>query len=173
MTSVADIKVFATPVMVTVAKSLDAPIKLLAPKPTSSPSSAVEYAMLGLGDVVIPGLMIALCLRFDLAQYAKRRLADRQSGSTGTVARKDPTTTTKRHSQVAIEDIGPKSPFPRPYFWMGIISYLIGLGTTMGVMHVWKAAQPALLYLSPACCESFFARTLLELGVLHDDLALR
>ena len=28
---------------------------------------------------------------------------------------------------------------------------MIGLGTTVGVMHVFKAAQPALLYLVPSC----------------------
>jgi minor histocompatibility antigen H13 len=29
--------------------------------------------------------------------------------------------------------------------------YFAGLATTMAVMHTFKAAQPALLYLSPAC----------------------
>lgn len=80
--------------------------------------------MLGLGDVVIPGLMVALCLRFDLAQYARRNPG---------------------------KDIGPRSNFSRPYFWTGVISYLIGLATTMAVMTYSKTAQPALLYLSPAC----------------------
>ena len=28
---------------------------------------------------------------------------------------------------------------------------MIGLGTTVGVMHFFKAAQPALLYLVPSC----------------------
>ncbi|KAG9454567.1 hypothetical protein H6P81_007471 [Aristolochia fimbriata] len=43
--------VFFTPVMVSVAKSFDAPIKLLFP--TSDPLR--PYSMLGLGDIVIPG----------------------------------------------------------------------------------------------------------------------
>lgn len=37
------------------------------------------------------------------------------------------------------------------YFITGFVSYMIGLGTTVGVMHVFKAAQPALLYLVPSC----------------------
>lgn len=115
--------------MVTVAKGLDAPIKLLAPKPNTT-GGITDFAMLGLGDVVIPGLMIALCLRFDLAQHALRN-----PGKT------DPS------------QVGPRASFARPYFWTGIISYLVGLGVTIGVMQHFKRAQPALLYLSPACCE--------------------
>jgi minor histocompatibility antigen H13 len=115
--------VFATPVMVTVAKGIDAPIKLLAPKS----GSASDFAMLGLGDIVIPGLVIALCLRFDLWRHVKR----------------NPAEDTTRHSS-----------FSRLYFWTGIVSYIIGLATTMAVMHYFRAAQPALLYLSPACSES-------------------
>lgn len=45
--------------MVTVATTLDVPIKLVFPGPKRD-------SMLGLGDVVLPGIMIALALRFDL-----------------------------------------------------------------------------------------------------------
>ncbi|WVQ65048.1 uncharacterized protein L199_003218 [Kwoniella botswanensis] len=115
--------VFATPVMVTVAKSIDAPIKILSPK--SSPfGHPKDFAMLGLGDIVVPGLVIALCLRFDLHRYAKF------------------------HPQ---EEVTTRSRFSKPYFYTGMISYVVGLATTMVVMHTFRAAQPALLYLSPAC----------------------
>lgn len=108
--------------MVTVAKGIDAPIKLLAPKP----GSTSDFAMLGLGDIVIPGLVIALCLRFDMHRYVQR----------------NPDKDTTKYSS-----------FSRLYFWTGIVSYIIGLATTMIVMHQFKHAQPALLYLSPACSE--------------------
>ncbi|KHN10231.1 Minor histocompatibility antigen H13 [Glycine soja] len=52
--------VFFTPVMVSVAKSFDAPIKLLFP----TADSARPFSMLGLGDIVIP----ALALRFDVSR---------------------------------------------------------------------------------------------------------
>ncbi|KIR39963.1 minor histocompatibility antigen H13 [Cryptococcus deuterogattii 99/473] len=97
--------VFATPVMVTVAKGIDAPIKILAPK-TSPFASPTDFAMLGLGDIIVPGLVIALCLRYDLHRYA--------------VAYKG-------------RNVTPRSKFGKPYFWCGV------------------RAQPALLYLSPAC----------------------
>ncbi|WVW80286.1 hypothetical protein I302_102264 [Kwoniella bestiolae CBS 10118] len=115
--------VFATPVMVTVAKNIDAPIKILSPK-TSPLGHPKEFAMLGLGDIVIPGLVIALCLRFDLHRYARS------------------------HPDL---EVTTRSRFSKPYFWTGMVSYVLGLGTTMVVMHTFRAAQPALLYLSPAC----------------------
>lgn len=55
--------VFGTDVMMTVAKGIDAPIKLQFPKDYSGEKPS--YSILGLGDIVIPGVFIALCLRFD------------------------------------------------------------------------------------------------------------
>ncbi|KAJ3996409.1 peptidase A22B, signal peptide peptidase [Lentinula boryana] len=45
--------------------------------------------------------------------------------------------------------------FNKPYFYASLLAYILGLVTTMSVMHMFKAAQPALLYLSPACILSF------------------
>lgn len=49
-------------------------------------------------------------------------------------------------------------PFPsslkrntRTYFYTTLFAYLMGLFATIFVMHVFKHAQPALLYLVPAC----------------------
>ena len=112
--------------MVTVAKGIDAPIKLLAPK-TPLSGSSVDFAMLGLGDIVVPGLVIALCLRFDMYRY----------------------TLSHPHHQVDRH-----SSFGTGYWVVSMVSYVLGLAGTMGVMHWSQKAQPALLYLSPACSES-------------------
>lgn len=107
--------VFGTDVMVSVAKSFDVPVKLLFPRDViASPNSG--FSMLGLGDIVIPGVLIALCLKFDHHLVKEKKLA---AGET-------------------------------PYFTTALFFYIAGLVITMGVMHVFKAAQPALLYLSPA-----------------------
>ena len=59
--------VFGTNVMVTVAKSFEAPIKLVFPQDFLEKGlDADNFAMLGLGDIVIPGIFIALLLRFDI-----------------------------------------------------------------------------------------------------------
>ncbi len=106
--------------MVTVAKSFDAPIKLVFPQDLlENGLGATNMAMLGLGDIVIPGIFVALLLRYDQSL--------------------------KRNSNF--------------YFYVTFIAYILGLLTTIGVMHVFKHAQPALLYLVPACLGTplFFA----------------
>jgi len=120
--------VFFTPVMVTVAKNFDAPIKMLFPRNVFTwikagllTTKGIEFSMLGLGDIAIPGVYVALCARFD------HHLAVKKNGGK------------------------PIKKFPMPYFTTCFISYILGLVTTMGVMHVFNHAQPALLYLSPAC----------------------
>ncbi|KAI4896266.1 hypothetical protein NFI96_020619 [Prochilodus magdalenae] len=104
--------VFGTNVMVTVAKSFEAPIKLVFPQDLLERGlDASNFAMLGLGDIVIPGIFIALLLRFDVSL--------------------------KNNS--------------RTYFYTSFLAYIFGLGLTIFVMHTFKHAQPALLYLVPAC----------------------
>jgi minor histocompatibility antigen H13 len=56
--------VFGTDVMLTVAKNVDAPIKLQFPRDFST--TPPQYSILGLGDIVIPGIFMSLCLRFDV-----------------------------------------------------------------------------------------------------------
>lgn len=63
-----------------------------------------------LPDIVIPGIYVALMLRYDVFARIKRR----------------------------------------PYFALTMLSYVAGLGCTIGVMLAFNAAQPALLYLVPA-----------------------
>ncbi|KAK3091587.1 hypothetical protein FSP39_020978 [Pinctada imbricata] len=104
--------VFGTNVMVTVAKSFEAPIKLVFPQDLLEKGLAANnFAMLGLGDIVIPGIFIALLLRFDISL--------------------------KKNSKT--------------YFYASFIAYFLGLMMTIVVMHFFKHAQPALLYLVPAC----------------------
>ena len=48
-------------------------------------------------------------------------------------------------------DSSKKDKASRVYFYSGFIAYFVGLVLTVLVMHTFKAAQPALLYLVPAC----------------------
>lgn len=99
--------------MVKVATNLDVPIKLLWAKSLSfSPERG--FTMLGLGDIVVPGMFVALALRYDQHRGAQR---------------------------------GQHARYSKPYFCAALAAYVAGLGATMAVMHVFKAAQPALLYL--------------------------
>ena len=80
-----------------------------------------EFSLLGLGDIVIPGIFVAILLRFDAVQAGIKGLN------------------------------GADTPFSKPFFHSNIIFYALGLYVTLYVMNTFKAAQPALLYLVPAC----------------------
>jgi minor histocompatibility antigen H13 len=64
--------VYGTDVMVTVAKKLDIPIKLLFPYLNNE--GVEKFSMLGLGDIVIPGIFVALCLKFDIDRNIKKQV---------------------------------------------------------------------------------------------------
>lgn len=128
-------RVFGANVMVTVAKKFDGPIKLLFPKAQGFRWAAAvrslptrEFSMLGLGDIVIPGLFVALLLRWDM-----------------------------RHTPVAPapaegeEAAPPTLVGPRPYYHTVLVGYTVGLVVTLVALNVFDAAQPALLYIVPAC----------------------
>ncbi|KAH3763919.1 minor histocompatibility antigen H13 [Pelomyxa schiedti] len=104
--------VFCTDVMVSVATQFKAPIKLLIPK-NGLFSLDPKFSLLGLGDIVIPGMFIALMLKVDFS-LRKGRSMD------------------------------------KTYFASTYCAYCIGLSVTIFVVHYFKTAQPALLYLVPA-----------------------
>lgn len=51
--------------MVTVAKSIDLPLKLQFPY-LEKQSNVVKFSMLGLGDIVLPGMLLSLCIKYDI-----------------------------------------------------------------------------------------------------------
>ena len=127
--------------MVTVAKKLDGPIKILLPRTLEVDEETGrlrDLSLLGLGDIVIPGFFLAILLRFDAHKANQRH---------------------------TIHDI-----FPKPYFHSALIAYMLGLGTTLFVMLRFNAAQPALLYLVPACLLSSFGCALFR-GEVKELLA--
>ncbi|VDP52325.1 unnamed protein product [Schistosoma margrebowiei] len=86
-----------------------------------------QLALLGLGDIVVPGIFIAMLLRFD--------------------------TKLGRNNSHA-------------YFYSGYAAYIVAIIMTFVMMHVFKHAQPALLYLVPACLGAP-----LLLALLKNDLS--
>ena len=131
--------VFGTDVMLTVAKSIDAPIKLLFPKNWNTVPP--EFSLLGLGDIVIPGLFISLCLRYDVIKSMNLE-------EIGKLIQRD-----RGDDAVDIFAKQAKSS-PKTYFYGSLIGYLIAIIVTVIVMLVFDRGQPALLYLVPGCLMS-------------------
>lgn len=170
--------------MVTVAKSLDVPIKLMFPRPGSPEEAGAppSHAMLGLGDVVLPGIVIGLALRFDLYLFYLRRqkLIPGPTSEDAHVVEKP-----KYHSlagkwsdhfwshsftgrplwtNTTEAEVATHAPFtfPKTYFKASLVGYVLGLLTTLGVMMIWNHAQPALLYLVPGVLGSLWLTALVR-----------
>ena len=131
--------VFYTPVMVSVAKNIEGPVKLMFPKLkediekmrkekgedneyAGKAYDPREYNMIGLGDIVIPGVYVALMLRFDIYLYKKAKKDISQFGFTFKNMK---------------------------YFIITFIFYNLGIIITLSSMYFFNHAQPALLYLVP------------------------
>ena len=131
--------VFYTPVMVSVAKNIEGPVKLMFPKLkediekmrkekgedneyAGKAYDPREYNMIGLGDIVIPGVYVALMLRFDIYLYKKAKKDISQFGFTFKNMK---------------------------YFIITFIFYNLGIIITLSSMYFFNHAKPALLYLVP------------------------
>jgi minor histocompatibility antigen H13 len=129
--------VFYTPVMVSVAKNIEGPVKLMFPKlqdaidqikrekPDEYAGKAYdprEFNMIGLGDIVIPGVYVALMLRFDIYLFKK--------------AKKDIS-----NFEISFKNM--------KYFFITFTFYNLGIIITLCSMYFFNHAQPALLYLVP------------------------
>ncbi|XP_046979653.1 signal peptide peptidase-like 3 [Schistocerca americana] len=119
------------------APKLSLPGKLVFP----SLHHAGHFSMLGLGDVVMPGLLLCFVLRYDA--YKKSQLL-----------------------HLADTGVPPPRQFSKlSYFHCSLIGYFLGLLTATVSSEVFKAAQPALLYLVP-----FTLLPLLTMAYLKGDL---
>ncbi|RDL41026.1 Uncharacterized protein BP5553_01005 [Venustampulla echinocandica] len=161
--------VFYTPLMVTVATSLDVPIKLVFPGPKRG-------GMLGLGDVVLPGIMMALALRFDLYLHYLRK---QRSSNTSPQTIKSPYIEASslwgerywtRSSKSATTTAADGARFPKIYFNASVVGYIIGMVVTLIVLNVYGHAQPALLYLVPGVLGALWATAVVrgELKLMWD-----
>ena len=175
-------------VQVSVARSFDAPIKLLFPRAMDLEKAAKPFSMLGLGDIVIPGVFVALLLRYDALQHFKTGYFHRWALSTTAEtsvaihswADSDNRCFIQLHKRI-FSGQHPATCRSGTYKWQlnppetlveqsmecqthtlpflglkqalccsAFSGYVLGLATTIVVMNVFEAAQPALLYIVPA-----------------------
>ncbi|KAL3449266.1 signal peptide peptidase-domain-containing protein [Aspergillus insuetus] len=175
--------VYFTPLMVTVAKNLDVPIKLLFPRPpapTEAPDT-VSLAMLGLGDIIVPGMMVGLALRFDLFLYYKQKgmLKAKAEGeasgfvkpvfqqATGAWGERFWAPSAKLNEPQLEIPYNDARSFPKTYFKASLVGYTVGMVTTLAVMQIFDHPQPALLYLVPGILISLWGTALIK-GQVHE-----
>lgn len=174
--------VFYTPLMVTVATTLDVPIKLVFPGLAGKKGS-----MLGLGDVVLPGIMMALALRFDLYLHYLRKQTSSTAVSgkgielpgTGSAEIVESPASTKvayveatgnwgerfwtwGASNTDDQTVADGGRFQKVYFTASLVGYIIGMVTTLAVLKIYNHAQPALLYLVPGVLIALWGTALVK-----------
>jgi minor histocompatibility antigen H13 len=171
--------VFFTPLMVTVAKSLDIPIKLLFPRPAPAGEAPgkPQFAMLGLGDIVLPGMVMGLALRFDLYVHYLRKQrkttpqSDTKSESKSSMSEYvSPSKHWSNHfwtsSRFRVQSLESNAindgQFAKTYFNASLVGYFLGMLTTLGAMHLSAHPQPALLYLVPGVLLSLWLTALVR-----------
>ena len=142
-------------------KHIELPIKLLYPvEQVAADGRAIvaDYMMLGLGDIALPGLLVNLALQFDREHGASLPSAFTASSME---QGEDPS---KRHPS-----------HPLLLFQHAWVGYSVGLACAFLCSLVFKAAQPALIYLVPGIllpllCRAHFCGVLGELwhGVKRD-----
>ena len=182
--------VFFTPLMITVATNLDIPVKLLFPRPpgVNDDPNKKALSMLGLGDIVIPGMMIGFALRFDLYLfYLRKQTRQRTVQVKDPVEELEPKETSEDKTENTTREIlkaqyqsatgswGERfwlrsqdhhwidgGIFPKTYFHATIVGYVLGMLCTLGVMQVYQHGQPALLYLVPGVLGSLWGTALVK-----------
>ena len=172
--------VFYTPLMVTVATKIDIPAKLLFPRPSGSEDTHKQaFSMLGLGDIVLPGIMMGLALRFDLHLFYLRKQRQQHTASDELLQDKNDNCNIIKAEWLSatgswgerfwigrkIANSGLKElagVFPKTYFYASVLGYLTGLITTLSIMHSYKHAQPALLYLVPGVLGTLWGTAFLK-----------
>ena len=163
--------VFYTPLMVEVATKLDIPAKMLFPRPEG-------MSMLGLGDLVVPGMVVGFALRFDLWLFYFRQQMSKARNAQNCLEKRSSAKEDTSHQSKAVDEDDTKpqyhsatgfwgtrfwaagsqlshgrfnkgTRFSKPYFQATMTGYTFGLICTLFVMQVFGHAQPALLYLVP------------------------
>lgn len=166
------IMVFYSPMMIAVATKLDAPIKFLFPTNDIDQYGRPGFSLLGLGDIVVPGILLALLLRMDATKFMRGQSKKGEGAAAASAAVADSSSTKmtaaaegekndskekseEKSEKVALEKISVAAnllhtPFPKPYFFCAWAAYSLGLVVTVVIMHVFNHGQPALFYLVPA-----------------------
>uniref|UniRef100_A0A5B7BBZ7 Putative signal peptide peptidase-like 1 n=1 Tax=Davidia involucrata TaxID=16924 RepID=A0A5B7BBZ7_DAVIN len=108
-----------------ITKKLELPVKIVFPRNLLGGvvpgSNAADFMMLGLGDMAIPSMLLALVLCFD-----------------------------HRKSRDSVNPLDVASPKGHKYIWYAISGYAIGLVTALAAGILTHSPQPALLYLVPS-----------------------
>lgn len=134
-----------------VARTVELPIKLLMPNGTNG-----SFSMLGLGDIVLPGVLCNLAYRADFALLA---VDEKQQ--------QDLLETTGAGDSCGEDNLAPAPPLPPPLpssglFACSLVGYGLGLAAAFWVSIFFHHPQPALIFIVPSVLLSLSGRAAFE-----------
>jgi hypothetical protein len=121
------------------------------------------FSMIGLGDIVLPGLLISFAARYDGAKFLIRKTSETHSVSSisaendanGQHMEYDQTVTRRQAFINGVKDF--LKSLKKGYFGPMMVAYVIGLSAAYAAVYGMQMGQPALLYIVPACLGTMFA----------------
>lgn len=136
------------------------PTLFLVPRPGGLPGAPLDYMMLGLGDVVLPGLLLTLAARLDRAAAGGANAFSRLSAA---AAADDGSDGSDAHEKAG----GARARGPLSYWALATAGYAVGLSLALLANVLgWTInnveGQPALLYLVPCSLAPVCARACLR-----------
>eukprot|EP00607_Mallomonas_marina_P001761 CAMPEP_0182437834 /NCGR_PEP_ID=MMETSP1167-20130531/85313_1 /TAXON_ID=2988 /ORGANISM="Mallomonas Sp, Strain CCMP3275" /LENGTH=167 /DNA_ID=CAMNT_0024630889 /DNA_START=885 /DNA_END=1388 /DNA_ORIENTATION=- len=142
----------------TVATKVEAPVKFLFPAaPAEMAIRKYPFSVLGLGDIVVPGIMAGLARKFDMeglpGEIPEATSVPVPPEKVGRIASLL-TFSRKPESETPVE--ANKTVKETSYLNSAIVGYGGGLLLAFAANEITKAGQPALLYLVPCIISSMF-----------------
>ncbi|KAG0320007.1 hypothetical protein BGZ99_004721 [Dissophora globulifera] len=115
---------YGADVMTTVVRNFDGPFRIVFPRLLFGlpAGQAYKFLSLGVGDIVVPGLFAALCLRFD-----------------------------QHKAGIKNPELGQSMNFRKPYFIACVVASVLGLGSSFAISLVYKRVPPTIVFVSAAC----------------------
>ncbi|OEU21469.1 Peptidase_A22B-domain-containing protein [Fragilariopsis cylindrus CCMP1102] len=129
------LSVFQSDTMITVATKIEAPVKFLFAGTTLPEGGKYPFGVLGLGDIVIPGIFLAMLREFDIENCDVELMYDVNNDEN------------EDNGAVSIDYFKDAQ---TPYFTNGLVGYAVGLSTTFIVLYSTGQGQPALFYIVPS-----------------------
>jgi len=147
--------VFGSNAMLTVATKIEAPVKIIFSGAIIPSDGRYPFSVLGLGDILAPGVFISLLRQFDLERWYDHDRKEQELDSSPLEKSLD--------LYVDAET---------PYFITSMVAYAAGLGLTFVAVALTGKGQPALFYIVPALLVASFG-TAVYRGELETLLAFK
>ena len=146
--------VMGSDVMMTVARGFESPMKVLFKKPEG-------LAMLGIGDIIVPGLLVSMCIRIDFIRGLLLKSLQRKQQLLRSADRDEVVEQLTGQATVTTSTSGQEATSSY-YFFASMLGYNLGLIGSVLALSWTRTPQPALLYICPVMVLTYLGAAFLK-----------